>query len=77
MSVLTLSLTPAEDHGAASSSLQLADVLGSVLGIAAATAVFAALHTQAGADGPVYALIWAGLAVVAVLVVPAGLRIRR
>lgn len=76
MSVLTLSLTSAEDHGAASSSLQLADVLGSVLGIAAATAVFAALHTQAGADGPVYALIWAGLAVVAALVVPAGLRIR-
>jgi MFS family permease len=76
MSVLMLSLTSAEDHGAASSSLQLADVLGSVLGIAAATAVFAALHTQAGADAGVYALIWAGLAVVAALVVPAGLRIR-
>jgi MFS family permease len=76
MSVLMLSLTSAEDHGAASSSLQLADVLGSVLGIAGATAVFAALHTQAGADGPVYALIWAGLSVVAALVVPAGLRIR-
>jgi MFS family permease len=77
MSVLTLSLTSAEDHGEASSSLQLADVLGSVLGIAGATAVFAALHTRAGADGPVYALIWAGLAAVAALVVPAGLRIRR
>ena len=76
MSVLMLSLTSAEDHGAASSSLQLADVLGSVLGIAAATAVFAALHTQAGADAPVYTLMWAGLAVVAALVVPAGLRIR-
>lgn len=76
MSVLTLSLTAAEEHGAASSSLQLADVLGSVLGIAAATAVFAALHTEAGADEPVYALIWVGLAGVAALVVPAGMRIR-
>ena len=76
MSVLTLSLAPAEEHGAASSSLQLADVLGSVLGIAGATAVFAALHSPSGSDAPVYTLIWASLAAVAALVVPAGLRIR-
>ena len=44
MTVLALELSPVEEHGAASSSLQLADVLGSVLGIAAATAVFAAWH---------------------------------
>ena len=42
--VLALELSPVEEHGAASSSLQLADVLGSVLGIAAATAAFAAWH---------------------------------
>jgi MFS family permease len=76
MSVLTLTLAPAEEHGAASSSLQLADVLGSVLGIAAATAVFAALHSPSGSDAPVYTLIWVSLAAVAALVVPAGLRIR-
>lgn len=76
MSVLTLALAPSRDHGAASSSLQLADVLGSVLGIAGATAVFAALHRSSGSDGEVYALIWTALAVVAGLVVLAGRRIR-
>lgn len=76
LSVLSLTLTPAADHGSASSSLQLADVLGSVLGIAAAGAVFAALHTAAGQDLHVYVTMWSGLAVVAALVVVAGLRIR-
>ena len=76
LSVLALTLTPAADHGAASSSLQLADVLGSVLGIAAAGAVFAALHTRAGQDAPVYVAMWLGLACVASLAVAAGQRIR-
>ena len=35
LSVLSLTLTPPADHGATSSSLQLSDVLGSVIGIAA------------------------------------------
>ena len=76
LSVLSLTLTPAADHGSTSSSLQLADVLGSVLGIAAAGAVFAALHTTAGRDVPVFVAMWLGLTVVAALVVPAGRRIR-
>ena len=76
LSVLALTLTPPADHGAASSSLQLADVLGSVLGIAAAGAVFAALHTRAGQDVPVYVAMWLGLSGVASLVVVAGQRIR-
>ena len=76
LSVLSLVLTPAADHGSTSSSLQLADVLGSVLGIAAAGAVFAALHTVAGRDGSVYVTMWLGLSVVAALVVVAGRRIR-
>jgi MFS family permease len=76
LSVLALTLTMAADHGAASSSLQLADVLGSVLGIAAAGAVFAALHTHAGQDVPVYVTMWLGLACVASLAVVAGQRIR-
>jgi MFS family permease len=76
LSVLSLTLTPAADHGSTSSSLQLADVLGSVLGIAAAGAVFAALHTRAGQDVPVFVGMWLGLSVVAGLVVVAGQRIR-
>ena len=76
VSVLALLLSNPADHGATSSSLQLADVLGSVLGIAAASAVFAALHTSAGHDAPVYVGMWTGLAAVAALVVLAGQRIR-
>ncbi|WP_082581067.1 MFS transporter [Phycicoccus sp. Root563] len=75
LSVLSLTLTSPADHGSTSSSLQLADVLGSVLGIAAAGAVFAALHTVAGRDVPVYVTMWLGLTVVAALVVVAGRRI--
>jgi hypothetical protein len=47
MSVLTLSSTAAEDHAVASSSLQLADVLGSVLGIAGAALIRACLAAVA------------------------------
>ncbi|MGL5864072.1 MAG: MFS transporter, partial [Phycicoccus sp.] len=72
--VLALELSPLEEHGEVSSALQLADVLGSVLGIAAATAVFAALHDP-GRDDLLFAGIFVGLAVVAALVVPAGQRI--
>ena len=73
--VLALELSTMEDHGAASSSLQLADVLGSVLGIAAATAVFAARHVP-GQDDALFGSIFIGLALVAAIAVPAGQRIR-
>lgn len=76
LSVLSLTLTSPADHGTTSSSLQLADVLGSVLGIAAAGAVFAARHTTAGQDVPVFVSMWLGLSAVAALVVVAGRRIR-
>jgi MFS family permease len=76
LSVLSLSMTPAAEHGSASSSLQLSDVLGSVVGIAAAGAVFAALHTAAGKDLPVFVGMWLGLSAVALLVTVAGRRIR-
>jgi len=52
-------------------------ILGSVLGIATAGAVFAALHHSEGQDTGVFALIWGGLAVVAALVVLGGHRSRR
>ena len=76
MLVLPSRVTSPADHGTTSSSLQLADVLGSVLGIAAAGAVFAARHTTAGQDVPVFVSMWLGLSVVAALVVVAGQRIR-
>jgi MFS family permease len=75
--VLVLEHSPKEDHGIASSGLMLADVLGSVVGIAVAGAVFAALHERASSDAPVLGAIWAGLALVASLVVVAGRRIPR
>lgn len=73
--VLALELSPVEEHGEASSSLQLADVLGSVIGIAAATAVFAARHVP-GQDDALFGAIFLGLALVAVVAVPTGQRIR-
>jgi MFS family permease len=76
LSVLALSLTPASDHGSASSNLQLSDVLGSVIGIGATGAVFAALHVRVGQDVPVFVTMWLGTAAVATLVIAAGRRIR-
>lgn len=77
LSVLSLLLSEPADHGETSSALQLSDVLGAVLGIAAAGAVFAAMHTEAGSDIPVYVTMWTGLSAVALLVVVAGRRIGR
>lgn len=73
--IVGLELSTVDDHGETSSALQLADVLGSVLGIAAVTATFAAIHDP-GRDNPLFGIIFLGLALVAVVVVPAGQRIR-
>lgn len=73
--VLVLEHSVKEDHGIASSGLMLADVLGSVVGIAVAGAVFAALHGRGASDAPVLGAIWLGLAAVAALVIVAGRRI--
>ena len=75
-SVLSLALSAVRDHGRTASSLQLADVLGSVMGISAVGAVFAALHQPHGSDIPVFVLMWVTLAGVASLVVVGGQRIR-
>ncbi len=74
--VLVLALSPVEEHGEHSSSIQLADILGGTMGVAAATALFAALHDPAGTDRGVYTLIFAMLTASAVVAVPAALRIR-
>lgn len=75
-SVLSLALSAVRDHGRTASSLQLADVLGSVMGISAAGAVFAAMHDPLGSDVPVFVLMWLILAGVASLVMVGGQRIR-
>lgn len=73
-SVILLSLTDPADHGRASSSINIADVLGSVIGIGLAGAIFAMLHNPARSDVPVFVLIWAILAATAALVVLGGAR---
>lgn len=76
VSVLGLDLTPIERHGEVSSSLQLADTLGSALGVALTGAVFAGLHRSPGEDGAAYTLIWVLCATSAALVILAGSRAR-
>ena len=73
-SVLSLALSPISDHGRTSSSLQVSDVLGSVMGISAAGAMFAAMHNPAGSDIHVFEVIWLSLAAVSALAVVGGQR---
>jgi MFS family permease len=73
LSVILLELVPTAEQSSASAALQLSDVLGSVLGIAAASAIFSTLHT-AGGDRHTYVLIWTMLAVVAALAIASGRR---
>ena len=72
--ILALELSPVEQHGEASSALQLSDVLGSVVGVAAATALFAAFH-EPNHDNALFGQIFLGLAVTAAVALPAGQRI--
>lgn len=76
-SVLTLDLSPAGEQGRSSASLQLADALGSVVGIGTAGAVFAALHEPGSSDAATFAGMWVGLSCVGALSVVVGLRARR
>lgn len=73
--VLALELSPLEQQAEASSQLQLADVLGSVVGISVVSGVFAAFHVP-NQDNDLYGAIFLGLAVVAALAISAGQRIR-
>lgn len=85
MSVLTLDLAAPGRHAQASSSLQLSDVLGSVMGISVCGVVFAAStgpggsSATGGAGGPgnaVFAVMWAITAGIALLAAVAGWRTR-
>jgi MFS family permease len=75
-SVLTLRLSRPGEEGRNSSGLQIGDSLGSVLGIGAAGAVFAALHVSNGGDAVTFALIWGGLGVVGLFSGVVALRVR-
>ncbi len=66
-SVLTLRLSRPGEEGRNSSGLQIADALGSVLGIGLAGAVFAAGHDPAGSDAAVFAAMWIGLGSIGML----------
>lgn len=74
-SVLTLELSAPSEHAAASSALQLSDVLGSAIGISVTGAIYAALTpSDAPAGRLVYVLMWLLATAVAVLAWPAARR---
>ncbi|WP_155852876.1 MFS transporter [Arthrobacter sp. H14] len=77
-SVLTLKLSPSAERGRNSSSLQLSDMLGGVVGTAGAGTVYALLWDRnIGESTGVFVVIWASLAVFSMLAAVAGLRARR
>jgi MFS family permease len=68
LSVLVLDLTDSLSHGRASAALQLSDVLGSVVGIGASTAVFGALLARGSTTAYVSILVMlVGVAAIAVV----------
>ncbi|OMH28240.1 hypothetical protein BKD30_01545 [Tersicoccus phoenicis] len=72
--VLTLRYSTDADRGVNASSMQLADQLGGVLGTAGAGTIFGIAVARATDGNVVYVLMWAALAVFALLAVAAGLR---
>ncbi|MCO5310461.1 MAG: MFS transporter [Austwickia sp.] len=73
-SVLALELAPRGGHAAASASVQVADVLGSVIGIAVATAAYAVATTTTLAEELTFPLVWAITTVLAALCLPTARR---
>ncbi|MFE2864753.1 MFS transporter [Embleya sp. NPDC059259] len=67
MSVLTLDLSTPEESGTNSSSLQVADSLGTIVMVGLAGAIFAALHEGTGKDSGVFTLIFAIMLATALL----------
>ena len=65
LSGLVLELSRGQERGRASAAVQLADVLGTVVGIAAATAAFGVWHTTGAHRG--FVSVWIGLAALGAL----------
>lgn len=74
-SVLTLRLSVPGEEGRNSAALQIGDVLGSVLGVGAAGALFAGLHGTGG-DPRAFTVIWLVLGLVALLAWPVSRRVQ-
>lgn len=75
LSVLILDLAPEQEHGRAASSLLLADVLGSVVGLSGTTLAYGLLYRSG--EVAAYQDIWWALAAVAALGVVSGARCRQ
>lgn len=67
VSVLTLDLSTPEESGTNSSSLQVADSLGTIVMVGLAGAIFAALHEGTGKDAGVFTLIFAIMLTISLL----------
>lgn len=65
--VLLLEQSPPAEAGANSAALQVSDAVGSIVGVGAAGAVFAALHVGPVRDRPVFLVIWVSMALLAAL----------
>jgi MFS family permease len=75
-SVLVLAMSPPDVQGRNSASLQVSDSLGAVTGVGLGGAVFALGHDPGGSDAGLFAAIWVGLALVALVGVAVGWRAR-
>lgn len=76
-SVLMLKLSPAHERGRNSASLQLADMLGSVMGTAGAGTFFSLmLNPSHPSDSTVFVILWGALAVAAAVGIASGSRSR-
>ena len=73
-SVLVLAMSPPDVQGRNSAALQVSDSLGAVTGVGLGGAVFALGHDPGGSDAGLFAGIWLGLAVVALVGVLVGWR---
>ena len=73
-SVLVLAMSPPDVQGRNSASLQVSDSLGAVTGVGLGGAVFALGHDPGGSDAGLFAAIWTGLALVALVGVLVGWR---
>jgi MFS family permease len=67
VNVVMLGLSPEAEQGFNSAALQVADALGSIVFIGVGGALFAALHGADGGNADVFLLIYAVMAVVAVV----------